>query len=89
LVVLAIVGLSAGVVGLSMMTLAPQPAAEVPRRLAEARRLAIRSDGAVTVELAGGTRVTFRADGSATPARIQDSTGSWLVDPWTGQVRRE
>jgi hypothetical protein len=87
--VLAIVGLSAGVVGLSVLALEPQPEAEIPRRLAEARSAAIREGAPVTVELAGGVTVTFRPDGSATSVRISNDSMAWRVDPWTGEVRRE
>jgi prepilin-type N-terminal cleavage/methylation domain-containing protein len=89
LVTLTILGISLGVVGLSVAALEPRPEAEVPRRLAEARATAIRTGTPTTLAFTGGVRVTFRADGSATPARIWDGTVYWRVDPWTGETRRE
>jgi prepilin-type N-terminal cleavage/methylation domain-containing protein len=89
LVTLTIVGIALGMVGLSVATFEPRAEAEVPRRIAEARATAIRSGAAVTVEFEGEGRVTLYADGSATPARIQDGAAYWRIDPWTGEVRRE
>jgi prepilin-type N-terminal cleavage/methylation domain-containing protein len=88
LVTLAILGITIAMVGLSVAALEPRPEAEVPRRLAEARATAIRTGTPTTLEFTG-VRVTFSADGSATPARIRDGAAYWRVDPWTGEARRE
>ena len=89
LVTLAIIGISVGVVGLSMSALEPRPEAAIPSRIAEARAHAIGTGVPVTLGFTGGVRVTFRADGSATPARVWDGAAYWRVDPWTGEARRE
>jgi prepilin-type N-terminal cleavage/methylation domain-containing protein len=89
LVTLAILGITIAMVGLSVAALEPRPEAEVPRRLAEARATAIQTRTPTTLEFTGVVRVTFRADGSATPVRIRDGSAYWRVDPWTGEARRE
>jgi prepilin-type N-terminal cleavage/methylation domain-containing protein len=89
LVTLAILGITIAMVGLSVAALEPRPEAEVPRRLAEARVTAIRTGAPTTLEFTAVVRVTFHADGSATPARIWDGSAYWRVDPWTGEARHE
>jgi prepilin-type N-terminal cleavage/methylation domain-containing protein len=88
-VTLSVLGVLFGLVAVSTVILEPPPEAAVPRRIDEARREAIRMGAAVTVAFDGLVLVTLYPDGSATPARVADSTGAWRVDPWTGAVTRE
>jgi prepilin-type N-terminal cleavage/methylation domain-containing protein len=88
-VVLAVLGIAISVVGLAAAALDPPAEADVPATLAAARSDAIRTGQAVTLEFAGGVRVTLHPDGSATPARVWDGEAYWRVDPWTGEARRE
>ena len=89
LVTLALIGLVLGLVAVAGPTLQPPPTAEVPRRIAAARAAAIDGGRPVTVTFADSSTVTVYPDGSASPARIWDGAASWVVDPWTAEVRRE
>jgi prepilin-type N-terminal cleavage/methylation domain-containing protein len=89
LVTLAIMGVVLGLVAVAGPTLAPPPAAEVPRRIGGARAAAIEQGRPVTLTFSDSSRVTLYPDGSATPARIWDGAVAWVVDPWTAEVRRE
>jgi prepilin-type N-terminal cleavage/methylation domain-containing protein len=88
-IALAILGIAIAVVGLSAAALESPIEADVPATIAAARSDAIRTGQAVTLEFAGGVRVTLHPDGSATPARVWDGEAYWRVDPWTGEARRE
>jgi prepilin-type N-terminal cleavage/methylation domain-containing protein len=89
LVTLAVMGLVLGLVAVAGPTLQPPPAAEVPRVIAAARTEAVGGGKPVTVTFADSSRVTVYPDGSASSARIWDGAVSWMVDPWTAEVRRE
>jgi prepilin-type N-terminal cleavage/methylation domain-containing protein len=88
-VTLSILGVLFGLVAVSTVVLEPPPEADVPRRVGEARREAMRMGAPVTVTFDSLVPVTLYPDGSATLARVADSTGAWRVDPWTGAVTRE
>ncbi len=81
LVVLLIIGLTAGVAGLSVATLRRPPEGELGHRIQEARAMAIRAGTSITVlfDSVGPERresiVRFLPDGRVIGAG---------VDPWTG-----
>jgi prepilin-type N-terminal cleavage/methylation domain-containing protein len=88
-VTLSVLGVLFGLVAVSTVVLEPPTEAAAPRRIAEARREAIRTGAPVTIAFDSAVQVTLYPDGSATPARVADSSGAWRVDPWTGAVTRE
>jgi len=89
LVTLTVLGVLFSFAGVSMVVLEPPKDADIPRRLAVSRRDAVRTGVPVTLSFANGARVTLYPDGSATPARVADTTGAWRVDPWTGAATHE
>jgi prepilin-type N-terminal cleavage/methylation domain-containing protein len=88
-VTLALLGVLFGLVAVSTVALEPTTEATIPRRIAAARREAVRTGVPVTLAFENGAQATLYPDGSATPARVADSAGTWRVDPWTGAVTRE
>ncbi len=82
LVVILILGLTAGLAGLSVTALRPPPRLDLARQVREARAAAIRQGAAVTV--------TVESAGDSQPAVLMRflPDGRVLgpgVDPWTGQ----
>jgi prepilin-type N-terminal cleavage/methylation domain-containing protein len=77
MVVLAVLGVVAGISGLAMASLRPPVETELSGVLQRARGTAVRQGRTVTVVREDGTKVLFLPDG-----RVIGSG----VDPWSGQV---
>jgi prepilin-type N-terminal cleavage/methylation domain-containing protein len=77
MVVLAVLGVVAGISGLAVASLRPPVEAELSARLQRARGTAVRQGRAVTVVGENGTKILFLPDG-----RVIGSG----VDPWSGGV---